>query len=205
MFLPKLREIKEALTSFFSKPYTTKYPFEPYQASEEFRGFPRYDAQLCIGCGACSQVCPPEAISIIDDKGTLKRILKINYGSCIHCGQCEEKCVTDGGVKLREEYSFSTMDLNDPNLYENIEHELVLCELCNEIISTREQLTWIKNRLGAKAYAHPNFLLDTQKEFFDVPSIIPKSRIRREDQITEVCPKCRHKIIVEDEFYSIAR
>ena len=29
MQLPKLRELKEALTSFFSAPYTTKYPAGP--------------------------------------------------------------------------------------------------------------------------------------------------------------------------------
>jgi len=66
-------------------------------------------------------------------------------------------------------------------------------------------MRWIRKRLGAKAYAHPNFLLNIQRDFFELEVSEAKSRIRREDQIKEVCPKCRNKIVVEDEFYAINR
>ena len=88
MYLPKLREIKEALTSFFTAPYTTKFPKEPFKISKHYRGFPRFDETECIGCGACVQVCPATAIELLDDKENLKRILRVNYTSCIQCGQC---------------------------------------------------------------------------------------------------------------------
>ena len=68
MFLPKLREIKEALTSFFSAPYTTKFPAKPDTESESYRGMPRYNEEVCVGCGTCVQVCPSKAIELIDDK-----------------------------------------------------------------------------------------------------------------------------------------
>jgi hydrogenase-4 component H len=58
MYLPKIRELKEALTSLFTKPYTTKFPEQPFTAREEYRGKPRYNPVFCIGCGTCAQVCP---------------------------------------------------------------------------------------------------------------------------------------------------
>lgn len=201
MYLPKLREIKEALTSFFSKPYTTKFPAEKYKPEEEFRGFPRFHAEECVGCGTCAQVCPPGAIKVSDDIEKKLRQLQINYLSCIHCGQCEENCITEKGVQLSTEYSFSVMDINDPSILETIEKEILLCEICRSVIAPIDQLKWIRKRLGAKAYAHPNFLLNIQREFFELEPSYAKARIRREDQIKEVCPKCRQKIVVEDEFY----
>jgi len=65
MMLPKLREIKEALTSFFSPPYTTKYPAGPAAAFPSYRGLPKYDKDNCVGCGTCAQVCPSLAIQVL--------------------------------------------------------------------------------------------------------------------------------------------
>ncbi len=202
MYLPKIREIKEALTSFFSKPYTTKFPAGGYKPEEDFRGFPRYHNDDCVGCGTCAQVCPAGAITVTDDLGKRLRRLQISYLSCIHCGQCEEHCITEKGVLMSNEYSFSVMDKNDPSVCETLEKEILICEVCGEMISPNDQLRWIRDRLGAKAYAHPNFLLNIQREFFELEPSSAKSRIRREDQIKEVCPKCRQKIVVEDEFYA---
>jgi formate hydrogenlyase subunit 6/NADH:ubiquinone oxidoreductase subunit I len=202
MYLPKIREIKEALGSLFSRPYTTEFPKASFTASDSYRGKPRYNAEECIGCGTCALVCPSGAI---EDKTYLderKRILTVNYYSCINCGQCEENCITGKGIKLSNEHSFAVLGKDSPELFEQIEKTVVVCEICGEMIAAADHLNWVKLRLGAKAYAHPNFLLDSQKEFAAIPEALPKERIRREDQIKELCPKCRHKVVVEDEFYS---
>ena len=47
------------------------------------------DADICIGCGACENICFTKAISIVDGKSYL------DQGMCRGCGRCVEKCPTD--------------------------------------------------------------------------------------------------------------
>lgn len=200
MYLPKIREIKEALTSFFSPPYTTQFPAKPYTAPPEYRGKPKYYKEYCVGCGTCAQVCPATAIIIVDNKERKIRTLTVDYCSCINCGQCEEKCITQKGIKLSNEYSLAVATTKAPEVFETVEKESVYCEICAGFIACRDHLIWVKDKLGAKAFSHPNFLLELQKEFSTIEESQAKSRIRREDYIKEVCPKCRHLVVVSDEF-----
>jgi formate hydrogenlyase subunit 6/NADH:ubiquinone oxidoreductase subunit I len=199
MYLPKLREVKEALSSLFSAPYTTKYPADPYTAPTEYRGKPRYNIEECVGCGTCAQVCPATAIEVIEDISRMMRTLRVNYCSCINCGQCEEKCITEKGIKCTNEYVLSVTSTKAPEVYETCEKELAVCEICGEIIACKDHLLWIKERLGAKAYSNPNLLMAAEGLFFNFERYSAKGRVRREDYIKEVCPKCRQKITVADE------
>lgn len=200
MYLPKIREIREALGSLFSAPYTTTFPIAPYTPSDEFRGFPEYSPQDCVGCGACAQVCPTSAIELIDDPMERIRTLRINYGSCIHCGQCQEHCITGRGIAPTRKYALSVTDKAAPELFESVQKELMVCEHCGKPIATRDHLTWIKDRLGAKAYANPNLLLVFQEESARLPTAVHRDRLRREDYMLELCPGCRRTVVVADEF-----
>lgn len=200
MFLPKLREVTEALKSLFSPAYTSKFPFKPYVAPEEYRGYPKYFETGCIGCGTCAQVCPTNAIEITDDLTTGIRKLVLDYTSCSQCGQCEEKCITGEGIKLSSEYVLSTPDLQAPEVFETVEKELAICESCGRAFACHAHLLFVKERLGAKAYAHPNLLIESQRQFTDLKPSAVKDRIRREDLIKMMCPTCRHKTVVADEF-----
>ncbi len=45
------------------------------------------DKELCIGCGACTGVCPVEALSL-DDEGKSE----CDADLCISCGACAGTC-----------------------------------------------------------------------------------------------------------------
>lgn len=47
--------------------------------------------QLCMGCGACAQLCPRGALTMCEDsEGFLYP--KINTDLCVECGLCDKKC-----------------------------------------------------------------------------------------------------------------
>lgn len=202
MILPKMRELKEAFTSLFTRPYTSKFPFtkEPYVPVEQFRGKPIYDEENCVGCGTCAQVCPAEAIDMIDVPGEKKRILKVSYTHCIFCGQCEEHCITGNGIKLSNDYITATFSSDKDASNMQIEKELLVCPVCGTIIGTPDQLDWIIERLGPKAYGHPNLLVRIQNRYSKIPDSNFKGKMRREDYYKLMCPKCRHEVALKDVF-----
>ncbi len=48
----------------------------------------KIDKDTCIGCGACVDVCPVQALSMEDGKA------KCDEGTCIDCGACISVCPT---------------------------------------------------------------------------------------------------------------
>ncbi|MFW5878094.1 MAG: 4Fe-4S binding protein, partial [bacterium] len=102
MKYPKLRELREAVSSLFSSPYTTKFPEEEHIPYEGFRGKPVVNEEKCVGCLTCSNVCPSYAITTKDDRERGIRQITRDYGKCIFCGQCQRYCITGEGVVLSD-------------------------------------------------------------------------------------------------------
>lgn len=48
---------------------------------------PRVDADKCIGCGECVDICPTEVYELIDEKS-----VPVNADECIGCESCVEVC-----------------------------------------------------------------------------------------------------------------
>jgi ferredoxin len=47
------------------------------------------DNNACVGCGACVDSCPVNAITMKDGKAT------IDDGTCVNCGACIGNCPTE--------------------------------------------------------------------------------------------------------------
>ncbi len=194
--LPKLRELKEAVIALIKGPYTSKFPAEPPVIADAFRGFPDYHKDDCIGCGACKNVCPPGAIDMQDNLATNTRKLTLCIDRCIMCGQCQANCPTQKGIMLGHEYDLTTT--NRADLRQRIvEKPLVICEACDEIISTKDHILWIAKRLGPLAYSNPTLMLASlQRE----PSLPRKPEadfdkgLRRGDKVRILCPRCRQEV-----------
>lgn len=188
------RILRQALKALFSRPYTTEFPFKPYIPTERFRGRPRFNAEECIGCTACSQVCPTKCIYVEDRVSDGQGVRRLNHrvDECIWCGQCERYCPTEG-IKLTNEYDCSVFSRDE--LDHAIEKELLLCEVCGAVIAPVDQLRWLVRRLGALAYGNPTLMLVGGKELRVVePGVKPADgEVIRQQRVSIACPRCRRK------------
>jgi formate hydrogenlyase subunit 6/NADH:ubiquinone oxidoreductase subunit I len=199
---PKLRELGEALKVLFVEgPYTSKFPKEPSIPPKTFRGKPHYDEKICIGCGACAQVCPARAIEISDDPNSRKRRLVLRYDICIFCGQCHAYCTTNDGITLSNEYDLATLDRS--TTVETVEKDLVLCELCGSVVAARDHLCWISDKLGTLAYANPTLILASLGELSLVETAARRDEgvsPSRSDLLRVLCPTCRRNVYLKEEW-----
>ncbi|MCX5778031.1 MAG: 4Fe-4S binding protein [Elusimicrobia bacterium] len=198
MKLFKLRELKQAFTALFNKPYTNNFPAQPHIPFPRFRGRPVPSDDACIACGACAEVCPSRAIEVINTvEGNIpSRAVIWHYDLCIFCGQCERLCTTIDGVKLSNEYDLATDDRS--TLFARIDKELILCESCRAIIAPRAQLLWLIKRMGALASGNFNLVFEMQKELGLVSRAQPPTPgfASRQDLYRVLCPHCRHQALI---------
>ena len=124
-----------ALKYLFKDPHTVKYPKEELKVfpnldgiSPNYRGQHTNDLDKCIGCGTCSEICPTDAIKMVefDDveekEGATKERPVIDYGRCCFCGFCVDVCTT-GSLSMTREFinTFETPYDAQPSE----EHEMV--------------------------------------------------------------------------------
>lgn len=200
MKYPKLRELREAVISVFSRAYTSGYPAVQHVPFEKFRGKPVVEDGYCVGCETCANVCPPGAITISDDKERKIRTIKRDYGKCIFCGQCQDHCITGKGVKLSDKI-FDLAVFDRKNIIEYQEKELLVCEHCGTVITTKDHLHFMHRKLGAKAFSsvlNLNMLNDKLKaaEGQELSSDIIGG-LKRRDMFSIICPNCLRLILIK--------
>jgi len=197
MRYPKLRELKEAIRALLKGPYTTDFPFKPHKPFERFRGKPEFHESDCIGCGACSQVCPAGAIEM-KDVGD-KRILTIHWDLCIFCGNCQANCLTEKGIVLSKEFDLATTEKRE-ELSQSIEKELVRCSFCGEVIAPRDQILWVAKKLGIMAFSNTSLMLFylAQENLAELKGLPTQGTpTLRSDRFSILCPKCRREAVIK--------
>lgn len=193
--LLQFRILKLALKSLFSRPFTTRFPFAPYEAIPQFRGRPRFQKDDCIGCGACAEVCPAKCIDLTDEPAAAPptRRLVQHLDGCICCGQCERYCTTEKGIKVTNEFEF--IGFKPADFEEKVEKELLLCEACGVVIAPLDQLRWLVRRLGTLAFTNPTLMLVSHRELAVVDEAVKPEAdgVERSQRLSIVCPKCARK------------
>jgi glutamate synthase (NADPH/NADH) small chain len=93
----------------FKKPKTLRYPFELKEPSTRYRGFHLNDWDACTGCGNCADICPNEAITMVEipdikaEPGKKNERPKLDYGRCCFCGLCVDIC-PPGCLRLSRDF-----------------------------------------------------------------------------------------------------
>lgn len=199
---PKLRELAEAIKALIKGPYTSKFPKVAHIAHPNFRGQPVYNEEKCVGCTACVEICPVEALAFEDktDSDDPKRILKHYTDTCIFCGQCEAACIVDNeGIKLSNEWDLAFFDRSGAE--ESIQKELQLCETCGDVIACKDHLKWIAEKIGELAYSNPTLYLSRLKSLgiVDIDIISAMKDYGRSDRVKIVCARCRRETTLTTE------
>ncbi|ALM75669.1 4Fe-4S dicluster domain-containing protein [Thermococcus barophilus] len=151
---------------------TLRYPFVEIEAPPEYRGIPKIDPAFCIGCGACVNACPADALLRIDNYEEGFREIVLDVGRCIRCARCEEVC-PNGAIKLTRIFEAATLDRRDQ--VEVVRLKLVKCKKCGK------------------------FADYTERQVLKALQIVPKQVIE-EDALNEkvwICRDCRRKETID--------
>lgn len=99
--------------NLFKKPTTVRYPkedineFDKVGSSPNYRGLHINDIETCIGCGTCEDICPTNAITMIEaenvGEGKLGKRPQIDYGRCCFCAFCVDVCPSSS-IKMSRDY-----------------------------------------------------------------------------------------------------
>nr|WP_258877761.1 FAD-dependent oxidoreductase [Xianfuyuplasma coldseepsis] len=90
----------------------------PRTAPDNIRGFHTNDWEECIGCSTCEEICPTEAITMVErldipeKAGEHQQRPVIDYGRCCFCALCVDTCTT-GSLKMSKEYIYAHTDPNE--------------------------------------------------------------------------------------------
>ncbi|MDR0806463.1 MAG: hydrogenase 4 subunit H [Enterobacteriaceae bacterium] len=116
---------------------TEKYPFKPYEVSDNFRGKPEYNAEQCIACAACTMACPANALTMSTDTASGERKWLFFLGRCIFCGRCEEVCPTKA-IRLSQEFELAVFNKQD--LFQEAIFQLTDCRVCQRPFAPRKSI-----------------------------------------------------------------
>lgn len=203
MKLPKIRELIEAIKALIKGPYTSGFPVKEHIPHPNFRGQPKFNQEKCVGCLACVQVCPVEALNYKDETSNAKDAKRtmIHYtDTCIFCGECEAACIAEHqGIKLSNDWELAFF--NRKEAFETIEKDLQLCEMCGSPIACKDHLRWISEKIGELTFSSPTLYLARLKNLgiVDENIVCALADQGRSDRVKILCARCRRETTLTTE------
>lgn len=140
-------KIKEAIICFKAGRVTLPYPFAPREPEEGFRGRVLVDAEKCVGCGGCAEVCTPRCIDVSDPSKD-KRVLEFALERCTYCARCAEVCPEEA-IEVTKEFETATNDTQDMHM--RVEVFMSTCRRCGRCYEPPSPL----DRLMVTGYREP--------------------------------------------------
>ena len=102
------------------------------------------DGDRCSMCGFCVQVCPTNALGIVEDERMTR--LQLLAARCIHCAKCEKVCHDGAMAMIEGEAGITAVSL--------FESPRARCPLCQQPTVSEAEIDAVVSRLGS----HPAWL-----------------------------------------------
>lgn len=142
-----ISKLKEAIICFKAGRVTLPYPFAPREPEQGFRGRVMVDAEKCVGCGGCAEVCPSRCIEVSDPTKE-KRVIEFLLERCTYCTRCAEVCPEDA-IEVTKEFETATDDTQDMHM--RVEVFMSTCRRCGRCYEPASSL----DRLMVTGYREP--------------------------------------------------
>jgi ech hydrogenase subunit F len=95
-----LKILENLVKNAVRKPYTSRYPFTPYQHFPGTRADVTFDGTKCILCQLCQKSCPAQCIVIHKEETNIEYL----NTQCIRCSTCARVCPTNA-ISQNEVYT----------------------------------------------------------------------------------------------------
>ena len=170
----------KATKFLFKKPKTLRYPFELKEPSTRYRGFHLNDWDECTGCGNCADICPNEAITMVEipelesKPGEKNERPQLDYGRCCFCGLCVDIC-PPGSLRLSRDYFHIHFDTNT---FVFLPHDE---KTDREKFLPPENYSVLKASLSHRKENYEGFVSDLKYSLFEperviMPEVLPEER-----------------------------
>jgi glutamate synthase (NADPH/NADH) small chain len=170
----------KAVNFLFKKPRTLRYPFEAKEPALRYRGFHLNDWEKCTGCGNCADICPNEAITMVEiteiepKLGEKNERPKLDYGRCCFCGLCVDICPT-GSLRLSRDYFHIHFDTDTFTFFPKDE------KTDKEHFLGSEQYSILKASLTHRKEDYEGFASDLEYSLFE-PERVPMPKVPPEER-----------------------
>lgn len=156
--------LKVLFKNVLDGPSTDPFPLGETFTPERLRGKCVVDPELCMGCGACKNVCAANAIDITQKEDNSGYTITVWRNSCCLCASCRHYCPT-GAMSISNDWHHAHFQEDKYNVLEQHTINYEPCSKCGTLIRP------MPLKIAQKLYA--------QKSDVDP------------EKIRHLCPNCR--------------